>query len=57
VRRVGKERYRVFEAPHVTRLITRLDSDLAVQSPPARNSTSDPRERPRDLSPGLDLGF
>ena len=57
VRSVGKQRYRVFEAPDVTRLITRLDRDLSVQSPPTRDATADRRERPHDLSPGFDLGF
>ena len=37
VRSVGKQRYRVFEAPDVTRLITRLDRNLSMQSPPARD--------------------
>jgi len=31
VRSVGKQRYRIFEAPDVTRLITRLDRELSVQ--------------------------
>ena len=30
VRSVGKQRYRIFEAPDVTRLITRLDSGLSI---------------------------
>ena len=34
VRSVGKQRYRVFEAPDVTRLITRLDRELSIQGAP-----------------------
>ncbi|MYD40748.1 MAG: Fic family protein [Acidimicrobiia bacterium] len=39
-RTVGKERYRVFEAPDVIRLISQLDRELSLQSPPARDTTS-----------------
>ncbi|MDE0376457.1 MAG: Fic family protein [bacterium] len=34
VRSVGKQRYRIFEAPDVTRLITRLDRELSIQGAP-----------------------
>ena len=36
LRSVGKQRYRVFEAPDVTRLITRLDREFSMQSAPLR---------------------
>ncbi len=39
-RTVGKERYRVFEAPDVISLINQLDRELSLQSPPARDTTS-----------------
>ncbi|MYB45884.1 MAG: Fic family protein [Acidimicrobiia bacterium] len=35
VRSIGKQRYRIFEAPDVTRLITRLDRELSIQGPAA----------------------
>ena len=35
VRSVGKQRYRIFEAPDVTHLITHLDRELSLRSTPA----------------------
>lgn len=34
-RNVGKQRYRIFEAPDVIRLISRLDRELSLRGPPA----------------------
>lgn len=34
LRSVGKQRYRIFEAPDVTRLITRLDRELSIRGDP-----------------------
>ena len=58
-RTVGKERYRVFEVPDVIRLISQLDRELSLQSPPARDATSLLEERSRaqhDPSVGFDVG-
>ena len=35
-RNAGKERYRIFEAPDVIRLISRLDRELSLRGPPGR---------------------
>ena len=37
-RYVGRDRYRIFEAPDVIRLISRLDRELALQGPPSRQA-------------------
>ena len=64
VRSADKQRYRVFEAPDVIRLITRLDRALSMQSPPATDVAApldDPSDahpqRRHDLSAGFDLGI
>ncbi|MCY4369498.1 MAG: hypothetical protein OXF41_08770 [bacterium] len=46
VRNVGKQRYRIFEAPEVTHLITHLDRELSLRGTPAA----------ADRAGGVDLG-
>ena len=60
VRTVGKERYRVFETPDVIGLITRLDRDLSLQSPTARDAPAwldDPSEAHPQLRPNGSTAF
>ena len=53
LRTVGKQRYRIFEAPDVTRLITRLDRELSSPAPAADPTTLHGQDRTiNDDAPG-----